>query len=121
MTARLGHRGVVCELHNVVPRNARPEGRASIETALEARPSGGALASKPKMLQPREVLVLDSIPMARREMSDAARRAVIERSEFDAVMKKLLQARRPISKREIAEQVRRYGAVLRGVKPPDRP
>ncbi len=57
-----------------------------------------------------------------REISDAARRAVMERSEFDAVMKRLLQARRPISKREISERLRRYGpAFLRGVKPPDRP
>ena len=40
------------------------------------------------------------------DISDEAMNAAIDRSEFDAVMKKLLGAKRPISKEEIAERVR---------------
>jgi len=39
-------------------------------------------------------------------ISDEARNVLIDRTEFDAVMGKLLQAKRPITKEEIAERVR---------------
>lgn len=45
-----------------------------------------------------------------KSVSAEAKNATIESAEFDAVMGKLLQANRPITKREISERVRKGGA-----------
>jgi hypothetical protein len=45
------------------------------------------------------------------EISDAAKNATIDRAEFDATMKKLLEAKRPITKAEIARKVKAFGAT----------
>lgn len=40
----------------------------------------------------------------RQQLSEAAKNAEIDRGEFDSVMKKLLQAKRPTAKDEIAKR-----------------
>lgn len=53
----------------------------------------------------------DQMPKSSTKLSSDARNATIERSEFDAVMTKLLQAKRPITKQEISANVKRGRAV----------
>ncbi|HUA87322.1 MAG TPA: hypothetical protein VMB85_25875 [Bryobacteraceae bacterium] len=52
------------------------------------------------------------------EISESAKQATIDRAGFDAIMKKLLQAKRPITKQEISEHIKRFGSSSwRGAKP----
>jgi predicted transcriptional regulator len=41
------------------------------------------------------------------DLSDEAKNATIDRQDFNAAMKKLLQVKRPITKQEIAEKISR--------------
>ncbi len=43
------------------------------------------------------------------EVSETAKNATIDRAKFDATMKKLLEAKRPITKAEIARKVKVFG------------
>lgn len=51
-------------------------------------------------------------PSTKADLSDDALSAKIDREKFDAVMKKLLKSKRPITKREIADRVKVWGPAV---------
>lgn len=60
-----------------------------------------------------QVLDWDYMPKPN-DLTDAAKNATIERSVFDAALKKILEAKRPITKAEISQQIknRKRGLAL---------
>jgi hypothetical protein len=52
----------------------------------------------------------DNMKLPKR-MSEDARNATIERAEFDAAMNRLLRAKRPITKQEVSDRIKRPGRI----------
>ena len=50
--------------------------------------------------------------MKAQDLSESAKNATIDRTEFDATMKKLLAAKRPISKDQISAKVKIWGPAV---------